>query len=203
MNQGVTLFAVGFKIKRILALIIVSMVVVLSLPVMAVFSLGMPTLSWLANSPDAKAAETQGFYSGPPMPDNTYAWGNCTWWSYAMRKWAGSPIPTRWGNANTWDDRAAADGYVVNNTPAVGAVFQTDVGGGGYGHVAYVIKVNQLNDEWTISEMNAPTLNVVSQRTFSKEAAAHYTFIHNKIGAQPWTPSPITSMPPYGIGLQP
>ena len=192
MNQGVTLFAVGFKIKRILVLIIVSMVVVLSLPMVAVFSLGMPTLSWLANTPDAKAAETQGFYSGPPMPDNTYAWGNCTWWSYAMRKWAGSPIPTRWGNANTWDDRAAADGYVVNNTPAVGAVFQTDVGGGGYGHVAYVI-----------SEMNAPTLNVVSQRTFSKEAAAHYTFIHNKIGAQPWTPSPITSMPPYGTGLQP
>lgn len=203
MNQGVTLFAVGFKLKRILVLVVVSMFVVLSLPMVAVFSLGMPTLSWLANTPDAKAAETQGFYAGPPMPDNTYAWGNCTWWSYAMRKWAGSPIPTTWGNANTWDDRAAADGYVVNNMPAVGAVFQTDVGGGGYGHVAYVIKVNPLNDEWTISEMNAPTLNVVSQRTFSKEAAAHYTFIHNKIGAQPWTPSPITSMPPYGTGLQP
>ncbi|MFZ1250649.1 MAG: CHAP domain-containing protein [Candidatus Microsaccharimonas sp.] len=203
MNQGVTLFAVGFKLKRILVLVIVSMFVVLSLPMVAVFSLGMPTLSWLANTPDAKAAETQGFYAGPPMPENTYAWGNCTWWSYAMRKWAGSPIPTTWGNANTWDDRATADGYVVNNTPAVGAVFQTDVGGGGYGHVAYVIKVNPLNDEWTISEMNAPTLNVVSQRTFSKDAAAHYTFIHNKIGAQPWTPSPITSMPPYGTGLQP
>jgi surface antigen len=203
VNQGITLFAVGFKIKRILALIIVSMVVVLSLPVMAVFSLGMPTLSWLANTPDAKTAETQGFYSGPPMPDNTYAWGNCTWWSYAMRKWADSPIPNNWGNANTWDDNARAQGYVVNHTPAVGAIFQTDAGGGGYGHVAYVIKVNPLTEEWTISEMNAPTLNVVSQRTFSKEAAEHYTFIHNKIGAQPWTPSPITSMPPYGTGLQP
>ncbi|HRF28702.1 MAG TPA: CHAP domain-containing protein [Candidatus Saccharibacteria bacterium] len=203
MNQGVVLFAVGFKFKRILILIIVAIFIVLSLPIAAVFSLDMPTLSWLANTPDAKAAETQGFYSGPPMPDNTYAWGNCTWWSYAMRKWASSPIPTTWGNANTWDDRAAADGYVVNHTPAIGAIFQTDVGGGGYGHVAYVIKVNSINGDWTISEMNAPTLNVVAQRTFSKEAAEHYTFIHNKTGAQPWTPNPITSMPPYGTGLQP
>ena len=200
MNNAVSIFAIGFKVKRLLALIIVTMLVVLTLPVMAVFSLGMPTLSWLANAPDAKAAETMGFYMGPPMLDNTYAWGNCTWWSYAMRKWAGSPIPTTWGNANTWDDYAKRDGYLVNNTPAVGAVFQTDVGD--YGHVAYVIKINPENEEWTISEMNAPTLNVVSQRTFSKESAQHYTFIHNKIGDATWIPTPITSMPPYGIGLQ-
>lgn len=200
MNQGVTLFAVGFKLKRMLALVIVSMCVVLSLPMVAVFSLGMPTLSWLANTPDAKAAETRGFYMGPPMPDNTYAWGNCTWWSYAMRKWAGSPIPNNWGNANTWDDNARVQGYLVNNTPAVGAIFQTDVGGGGYGHVAYVISVNELTGEWVISEMNAPTLNVVSTRTFSKEAATHYTFIHNKIGAEEWTPKPLLPMPPYATG---
>ena len=130
MNQGVTLFAVGFKIKRILALIVVVMLVVVSLPVVAVFSMGMPTLSWLANTPDAKSAETQGFYMGGVMVGNTYAWGNCTWWSYAMRQWAGSPIPNTWGNANTWDDYARAQNYAVNNTPAVGAVFQTDVGGG-------------------------------------------------------------------------
>ena len=198
MNDAAMIFAVGFKVKRLLAGIVVTLVVVLSLPVVAVFSMGMPTLSWLANTPDAKSAETQGFYSGPPMFDNTYAWGNCTWWSYAMRKWAGSPIPTTWGNANTWDDNARAQGYVVNNTPAVGAVFQTD--SGEYGHVAYVINVG-ITGDWTISEMNAPTLNVVSQRTFSKEAAEHYNFIHNKIGSQPWTPSPITSPFPYGTGL--
>lgn len=73
MNQELALFAVGFKLKRVLALIIVSMVVVISLPVLAVFSMGMPTLSWLANTPDAKAAETQGFYMGGVMPGNTYA----------------------------------------------------------------------------------------------------------------------------------
>jgi len=201
MNQGVTLFTVGFKLKRILALIIVSMFVVLSLPVVAVFSMGMPTLSWLANTPNAKAAETQGFYMGGVMPGNTYAWGNCTWWAYAMRTWAGSPIPNTWGNANTWDDYAKRDGYVVNNTPAVGAVFQTDAGGGGYGHVAYVIAVNPINGDWTISEMNAPTLNVVSQRTFSSGAAEHYNFIHNKLGSEPWTPEPLSPIPPYNTGL--
>ncbi len=199
----VMIFAVGFKVKKLLALIVIVMFVVLCLPVMAVFSLGMPTLGWLANTPNAKAAETQGFYSGPPMPDNTYAWGNCTWWSYAMRKWAGSPIPSNWGNANTWDNNARAQGYVVNNTPAVGAIFQTDGGDSIYGHVAYVIRVNQITGEWVISEMNAPTLNVVSQRTFSKEAAQSYTFIHNKIGAPKWNPTPVTLNPPYGTGLQP
>ena len=203
MSQTVNIFMVGFKIKRLLVLIVVTMVIALTLPVMAVFSMGMPTLSWLANTPDAKSAETQGFYMGGAMPGNTYAWGNCTWWSYAMRLWAGSPIPNTWGNANTWDDYAKRDGYVVNQTPAVGAVFQTDAGGGGYGHVAYVVAGNEETGEWKISEMNAPTLNVVSQRTFSKESAQHYTFIHSKTGDATWIPTPITSMPPYGTGLQP
>lgn len=204
MNPAVLLFsATGFNIRRLVTILVVLLLGLLFMPVIVVMSLGTPTLSWLANTPDAKTAETRGFYSGAAMPDNTYAWGNCTWWSYAMRKWAGSPIPNNWGNANTWDDNAHAQGYVVNHTPAVGAIFQTDVGGGGYGHVAYVISVNPINGDWTISEMNAPTLNVVSQRTFSKAAASSYTFIHNKIGAPQWKPTPITSQPPYGTGLQP
>lgn len=198
MSNALSIFAIGFKVKRLLALMIVTTFVVLTLPVMAVFSLGMPTLSWLANAPDAKAAETMGFYMGPPMLDNTYTWGNCTWWSYAMRKWAGSPIPTTWGNANTWDDYAKRDGYVVNHTPAVGAVFQTDAGE--YGHVAYVIGVNDTNGEWKISEMNAPTINVVSTHTFSKEAAESYNFIHSKIGNDVWAPNPLSPIPPYSIG---
>ena len=197
MNNAAMIFSIGFKVKRLLALIIATMLVILCLPIVAVFSMGMPTLSWLANTPDAKSAETQGFYMGGTMIDNTYAWGNCTWWAYAMRKWAGSPIPTTWGNANTWDDNAKAQNYAVNHEPKVGAVFQTDEGD--YGHVAYVIKVG-ITGDWTISEMNAPTLNVVSQRTFSKDAAQYYNFIHNEIGSQPWTPTPITSPLPYGTG---
>lgn len=199
----IILSLMGVNIKKLLAILAVILIVLVTMPVVAVMSMGMPTLNWLAEKPNAKVAETSGFYSGPAMPDNTYAWGNCTWWTYAMRKWAGSPIPSNWGNANTWDDNARAQGYVVNKTPRVGAIFQTDGGDSIYGHVAYVIRVNDTTGEWVISEMNAPTLNVVSQRTFSKEAAAHYTFIHNKIGAPTWTPTPITSNPPYGTGLQP
>ena len=150
--------------------------------------MGTDVLSFLAGTPDAKAAETQGFYMGGEVPGDTYAWGNCTYWAFAMRLWAGTPIPTTWGNANTWDDRARADGYEVNHTPAVNAVFQTDEGE--WGHVAYVIKVDDKTGDWTISEMNAPHLNVVSQRTFSKDSAQYYNFIYGKKG-EIWTPKPI------------
>lgn len=200
MNPGMALLVAGFGIKRLLAVIVVTMVVVVTLPVIVVFSIGTPTLDWLANTPSAAAAETQGFYMGPPMPGNTYAWGNCTWWAYAMRLWAGSPIPTRWGNANTWDNNAERDGYIVNRIPAVSAIFQNDNDGGGYGHVAYVIAVDPRNGDWTISEMNAPTLNVVSTRTFSSEAAKYYKFIHNKLGAEEWIPESLLPIPSLNIG---
>ena len=194
MNGVTVLFTnFGFSIKKILAIIIVTLLLILMFPILAISSLGLPAMSFLANAPSAKAAEERGV-----IPGNTYAWGNCTWWAYAMRRWANSPIPNTWGNANTWDDNAKRDGYIVNDTPAAGAVFQTDEGP--YGHVAYVIEVNQINGDWKISEMNARGLNIVSQRTFSKEAAKSYKFIHNKPGAQPWNPQPITSPPPYGLG---
>lgn len=187
MNGAAVLFTnFGFSIKKILAIIIAILLLILMFPILAISSLGLPAMSFLANAPSAKAAEERGFYGGGVMPGNTYAWGNCTWWAYAMRRWANSPIPNTWGNANTWDNNAKRDGYIVNDTPAAGAVFQTDEGP--YGHVAYVIEVNQISGDWKISEMNARGLNIVSQRTFSKEAAKAYKFIHNKPGAQPWNP---------------
>ena len=197
MNPAVVLFGVaGYNPKRTISLVLATLVIILSLPFMAVMSMGTDVLSVLSGTPDAKAAETQGFYMGGPVPGDTYEWGNCTYWSFAMRLWAGTPIPTTWGNANTWDDRARADGYEVNHTPAVNAVFQTDEGD--WGHVAYVIKVDDKTGDWTISEMNAPHLNVVSQRTFSKDSAQYYTFIHGKKG-EPWTPNPILN-PSLNIG---
>ena len=197
MNPAVIRFAIfNFSSKKIIAITLATLVVTLSLPFMAVMSMGTDPLSFLAGTPDAKAAETQGFYMGSEVPGDTYEWGNCTYWAFAMRLWAGTPIPTSWGNANTWDDRARADGYEVNHTPAVNAVFQTDEGD--WGHVAYVIKVDDKTGDWTISEMNAPHLNVVSQRTFSKDSAQFYTFIHGKKG-EPWTPKPILN-PSLNIG---
>lgn len=193
MNPAVLRFVIlNFSSsKKLIAVVFATLVIILSLPFMAVMSMGTDALSFLAGTPDAKAAETQGFYMGGPVPGDTYEWGNCTYWAFAMRLWAGTPIPTTWGNANTWDDRARADGYEVNHTPAVNAVFQTDEGE--WGHVAYVIKVDDKTGDWTISEMNAPHLNVVSQRTFSKDSAQYYTFIHGKKG-EVWTPKPILNL---------
>jgi len=197
VNPAIVLFGfAGYNPKRTIALVLATLVAILSLPFMAVMSMGTDVLSFLSGTPDAKAAETQGFYMGGPVPGDTYEWGNCTYWAFAMRLWAGTPIPTTWGNANTWDDRSRADGYEVNHTPAVNAVFQTDEGE--WGHVAYVIKVDGKTGDWTISEMNAPHLNVVSQRTFSKDSAQYYTFIHGKKG-ELWTPKPILN-PSLNIG---
>lgn len=190
MNPSFILTLVSFSgARKYVAAVIVSLMVIVSLPFMSVLALGEDTLSFLAAAPNAEAAATQGFYMGPEVPGDTYAWGNCTYWSFAMRLWAGSPIPTTWGNANTWDDRARADGYEVDHTPRVGAVYQTDAGD--LGHVAYVIDVNAASGAWTISEMNVKGLNIVSTRTFSKESAAYYNFIHSKIGAPSWTPVPL------------
>lgn len=171
----------GSGMKKQLAVVFAAMAVALALPFVAVASMGSEALIFLAKAPSAEAAETQGFYTGGPVPGNTYAWGNCTYWVFAQRLWANKPIPTSWGNANTWDDRARADGYVVDHTPKVTAVFQTD--DGDFGHVAYVTKVEQ-DGKWTITEMNAPNFNVVSTRTFTASAAGHYTFIHDKKGLQ-------------------
>lgn len=180
----------GGNMKKQISLVLATMAVVLALPFMAVVSMGSGVLNFLNGVPDAKAAETQGFYMGGPVPGDTYAWGNCTYWAFAMRLWAGAPIPTTWGNANTWDDGAIADGYIVNHTPMVGAVYQTDEGF--WGHVAYVVKVDSKTGDWTISEMNNLGLNMVNTRTFSKDSAVYYTFIHNKKGASPWNPTDIS-----------
>lgn len=152
---------------------------ILSLPVVAVASLGSSVLDFLASRPSLAQAENEGFYNGGPIAGNTYAWGNCTYWVYAKRLWDNRPIPNTWGNANTWDDRAQADGYLVNSTPLIGSIFQTDAGF--WGHVAYVINVSQENRTFTISEMNNLGLNIVNTRTFQLAEASSYKFIHNKL----------------------
>jgi len=187
----------GGNMKKQLILLLATMSVIIALPFAAVFSMGGSVMTFLSNVPSLAAAESLGFYTGGHVEGNTYAWGNCTYWVYSMRLWAGYPIPTSWGNANTWDDRAWRDGYEVNNTPAVGAIFQTD--NGEYGHVAYVIDVDGINGDFTISEMNVLGLNILSKRTFSKDAASSYSFIHGERGAQAWNPQDI-SLPSLSSG---
>ena len=163
------------------AIVLSVVAVVIALPILTVFSMGSGAVNFLAGTPSAEAAASQGFYMGGPVPGDTYEWGNCTYWAFAERLWANDPIPTSWGNANTWDDNAAADGYVVDHTPTVGAVMQTDAGK--WGHVAYVTKVESDTGKWEISEMNVEGLNIVGTRTFAANSAPYYTFVHDKKAA--------------------
>jgi len=174
----------GGNIKKQIYLVLIAMVVVMALPMLAVAALGKDALSflWHNDSSDtvyAISTDVQGMYEGPEVTGDTYAWGNCTYWAYALRLKYGDPIPTSWGNANTWDDRAAKDGYLVDHTPAVGAIYQTDAGD--LGHVAYVSAIDPITGDWTISEMNVKGLDVVDTRTFKAGAALFYNFIHDKV----------------------
>lgn len=180
MNPVLILTITGTSKKQLMTVLAV-LTVIVALPFMAVFSLGDDTLSFLSNSDGsdtvyAVSTTVEGFYEGPEVAGDTYAWGNCTYWAFALRLKAGNPIPTTWGNANTWDDRAKQDGYLVDNNPTVGTVYQTD--SGDLGHVAYVSVVDSVTGDWTISEMNVKGLNIVSTRTFKAATAKFYNFIH-------------------------
>ncbi len=117
--------------------------------------------------------------SGSPMyAGNKYAYGNCTVYAYDRRIEMGRPVGGMWGNAATWASYARSAGYLVNNTPAVGAVMQN---GGGYGHVAVVERILP-NGDVEVSEMNASVsgggFNQVSGRIISASVARQYAYIH-------------------------
>ena len=108
---------------------------------------------------------------------NKYDYGYCTWYAYNRRAELGRPVGSFWGNASTWASYARGSGYLVNNTPAVGAVMQDSYSAGGYGHVAVVESVNGDGSIY-VSEMNYAGWNVKSYRTLSAGEAARYNFIH-------------------------
>ncbi len=106
---------------------------------------------------------------------NGYEFGNCTY--YVANSIS---VPTGWGNANTWDNRAAfTPGWGVINHPGVsevpaGAILVSN--SGYYGHVALVEKV--LPDgSLFISEMNYRGWNVTSTRIVPVSAIGAYNYI--------------------------
>lgn len=103
---------------------------------------------------------------------NRYAAGNCTWYAYELRMRLGRPIGSFWGNANTWATSARAAGFVVNNTPAPGAIFQTTAGY--YGHVGIVERVE--NGVVYVSDMNYAGYGIITHRTLN--GASGYLYIH-------------------------
>lgn len=116
-------------------------------------------------------------YSNSAVAGNRYDYGYCTWYAYNRRAQLGRPVGSFWGNASTWASYARGSGYMVNHSPAVGAVMQDSYSAGGYGHVAVVESVNGDGSIY-ISEMNYAGWNVKSYRTLSAGEAARYNFIH-------------------------
>jgi len=78
---------------------------------------------------------------------NGYDYGYCTY--YVAAKVA---VPNNWGNANTWDNYAAASGWAVSKTPKPGAIAQDN--GGWLGHVAVVDAVSADGTMIKYSDMN-------------------------------------------------
>lgn len=109
---------------------------------------------------------------------NRYAAGNCTWYAYERRAQMGRPVGSFWGNANTWASNARAAGYLVNRSPAAGAVLADQAGY--FGHVGVVERVLE-NGDIVITEMNNYAYggyNIVNSRTISAGQAAAYQYIH-------------------------
>lgn len=78
---------------------------------------------------------------------NGYDFGYCTY--YVASKIA---VPNNWGNANTWDNYAAASGWTVSTLPRPGAIAQND--GGWLGHVGIVDTVSADGTMIKYSDMN-------------------------------------------------
>ncbi len=85
--------------------------------------------------------------NGAIYAGNAYDYGWCTW--YAAER---VPVPSNWGNANTWDNYAVGSGWTVSSTPVAGAVAQTDAGG--WGHVGVVEEVSADGTMIKYSDMN-------------------------------------------------
>ena len=114
-------------------------------------------------------------FPGPTF-GNRYAAGNCTWYAYERRAQMGRPIGGLWGNAYSWAMSARGAGFTVNNTPAVGAVIQSSGGGGGYGHVGVVERIE--GDNIVVSDMNYAGYNVVTWRIIPMSQAGSFSYIH-------------------------
>jgi surface antigen len=135
------------------------------------------TASTSAVASGSSAASGFAFGTTAVFGGDDYAFGYCTYWAALRREQIGDPVPNNWGNASTWADGAEAMGLLVNHTPSVGAIMQTGGGYGGYGHVAFVEKVNS-DGSWTVSEMNYSGWDVVDERTLPAADASQYNFIH-------------------------
>lgn len=111
---------------------------------------------------------------------NRMVWGQCTyyawWWREASPYSLGALPSALTGDAKYWARNASALGMRVDNTPEVGAVFQTTAGW--YGHVGVVLAVN-LDGSIVVREMNyGYRSNVISEATIPANVVGNFNYIH-------------------------
>lgn len=125
--------------------------------------------TYLGSTSERQNIEVIGYFYGLGGP---YGAGQCTQWAWYKR---GGNVPSNWGNANSWAYNAAAQGYVVNRTPAAGAIFQTSSGWAG--HVGYVEAVNP-DGSIVVSEMNYGIPYRAIRSTVPASAVGNFNYIH-------------------------
>ncbi|WP_405075953.1 LysM peptidoglycan-binding domain-containing protein [Ligilactobacillus acidipiscis] len=111
---------------------------------------------------------------------NTYAMGQCTWYVKSVASWAGN----NWGNGQEWANSARQAGFRVDNTPSAGSIAVyaggANVGGWiaapGYGHVAYVERVN--GSSVTISQGGEGFSNPTGPNEQTLSAGSATAYIH-------------------------
>ena len=129
-----------------------------------------PTYTYLGNTSERRDIQVIGY--------QWYGGGQCVGYALWYRNIANPfhPIPSNWGNANAWAYRATADGYQVDRTPSVGAVFQTS--SGWYGHVGVVIAVFE-DGSIRVQETNYNyQVGRVTEATIPAAAVGKFYYIH-------------------------
>ena len=124
--------------------------------------------SYLGNTSERQNIQVLGY--------NWAGGGQCVGYAIWWREQNGIPIPTNWGNANTWASRASASGYLVDRNPSVGAIFQTS--SGYYGHVGIVTGLNG-DGSITVEEANyGYQVGRVTRATIPASAVGNFYYIH-------------------------
>ena len=126
------------------------------------------TYTYLGNTSQRENIEVVGYFYGLGGP---YGAGQCTQWAWYKRQ----DLPSMLGNANSWARNAAAYGYLVDRTPAAGAIIQSS--SGWYGHVGYVEAVNP-DDSIVVTEMNYGIPYRVIRSTIPASAVGNFNYIH-------------------------
>ena len=126
-----------------------------------------------------------GIYNNPAgVNGNPMVRGQCTWYAWYWRNTEGVAMGFRampgggtLGHAKFWAARAAAQGFTVNRTPEVGAVFQTSMGY--YGHVGIVLAVNGDGSIF-VREMNfdGRGTGTLTESTIPASAVGTFNYIH-------------------------